>query len=279
MRDNIIVDRRQRLGRPLIAAHRGTAAGCVFPNTRAACAVALASGTDIVELDTVRTTDGIYVTFHDGYEAQLLGEHRKLGELSSAEVSELKYGRTLGAAGVAPVEGYGDVVGALPGVLVNVDRSYRYWKDGFLERLATWADPEYMLVKSPVVPDYLDALAGCGVDYPFIPIVSSTDDVEAVLGYEGLHIVGLEILARSEGDALADPGYVAGLRERGLAIWVNAINLESGIPLYCGWDDMTSVLDEPDRGWGRLVSLNADVIQTDFPWLLRAYLEGAWPAR
>lgn len=273
MIDNLVRNRREAAGRPLVATHRGTAAGCIFPNTTAAARLALASGSDVVELDTVRTTDGRYFTFHDGYEPFLLGATPRLGTLSSAEVAGLRYGEINNAGGVSGVEPYAQVVGSLPEALVNVDRSYRYWVNGFLDELADWADPRYMLIKSPVREDYLGALAACSAPFPYMAIVSSAQEVEAVLAHDEDRLVGLELLARSFDDELADPQYVASLRARGLFIWLNAINLEDGQPLYCGWDDMTSVLGDPEDGWGRLVAQGADVIQTDFPWLLRRFLD------
>lgn len=273
MIDNLVKARRDAVGRPLVATHRGTAAGCVFPNTTAAARLALASGSDIVELDTVRTTDGRYLTFHDGYEPFLLGVAPRLGTMSSVETAGLRYGAVDNAGGVSGVEPYGQVVGNLPGVLVNVDRSYRYWVNGFLNELAEWADPRCMLIKSPVRAEYLDALAACTAPFPYMAIVSSAQEVEDVLAHDEDRLVGLELLARSDDDELADPQYVASLRARGLFIWLNAINLEDGQPLYCGWDDMTSAMGDPEAGWGRLVAQGADVIQTDFPWLLRTFLD------
>ena len=53
---------------------------------------------------------------------------------------------------------------------------------------------------------------------------------------------------------------------------LNALNLENGSVLYLGADDDTSVLEDPDLGWGRLIQVGATAIQTDWPHLLRAYL-------
>ncbi|WP_172120385.1 glycerophosphodiester phosphodiesterase family protein [Actinomyces faecalis] len=273
MSDNILVRRRQQAGRALVATHRGTAGGLVYPNTLAAAQLALVSGSDIVELDVVRTRDGQYVTFHDGYESTLLGASRSLTDMSATEVQAQRYGRFQTNAGVAPVEAYRDVVGALPEVVVNVDRSYRYWELGFLDELATWADPALMVLKSPVRDTCLRALAECETAFPFIPIVRSEEEIDRVRAWEGINLIGLEVLAERPDDRLADAGYLAGLKAQGLLIWLNAINLEDGWDRYCGWDDLTSLRQDPDQGWGRLVRQGADVIQTDYPWLLRPYLE------
>lgn len=271
--NNLLAVARAEAGRPLIATHRGTAAGCIFPNTAAAAHLALASGSDIVELDAVRTLDGEYFTFHDGYEPVLLHSDRGIEQMTRQQALAQRYGKFQGSAGVSALEAYRDVLAELPATFVNVDRSFRYWKAGFLTELATWADPRYMLVKSTVADEYLTALAECGTPFPYIPIVSGVEEVERVLAWEGINVIGLEVLASSAEDRLADAGYMAELKQRGLLLWFNAINLENGRPLYRGWDDLASIDRGPDHGWGKLVAQGADVIQTDYPWLLRPYLD------
>ena len=140
-------ERAQETSYPLIAVHRGSAAGVVISNTELGARASLAAGGDMVELDVARSSDGVYFSFHDTYEPILLGESRTIGQMTAEEIEKLPYYGIQGSACGYP-ERYSDTLASLPGVLINVDRSYRYWEDGFLDDLATWADPDCVLIKS-----------------------------------------------------------------------------------------------------------------------------------
>lgn len=256
---------------PLIAVHRGTAVGIIQPNTVESARAALASGGDIAELDVVRSRDGEYYTFHDGYERHLLNETVNLPEEDSATIDALWYEEYSGY-NLGPIQKFRDVIAELPETFINVDRSYRYWKDGFLLEMSEWGDPDYLIIKSRCVDEHLDAAVECGVPYPFFGVVKSEIEVEKVLGSEKINLVGFEILASTKESPLLDKQFIQSLKERGLAIWINAINLENGKPLCAGFDDRTALSGDPDEGWGRLCDLGADIIQSDWPWLLRRYL-------
>ena len=61
------------------------------------------------------------------------------------------------------------------------------------------------------------------------------------------------------------------ISEHGLYSFVNALDLGNG---YCGlkgMDDTRSILEGPQHGWGALLTLGANVIQTDWPEKLDEY--------
>ena len=43
--------------------------------------------------------------------------------------------------------------------------------------------------------------------------------------------------------------------------------------LTLGCDDDTALLESEDKGWGKIVEMGADIIQTDWPLHLSCYLE------
>lgn len=258
-------------GRPLIAVHRGVRAGIVMANTAQAGIAGKLSGADIIELDVARTTDGQYLTFHDGYEHLLLDEEHNLQELDSEYIAKLDYAKFQGDS-CGHVEYYRDVLANLPNTLVNVDRADRYWKYGFLDELATWANPENLLIKSKPKAEYLKIAGEHPVKFPYMPMVRTVEEIEQVLAQPGLNLIGFEVLARTVDDPLADTEYLASLREQGYLLWMNAINLENPDPLYCHYDDNTSIFDDPDKGWGKMLQIGVDIIQTDWPWLVKQYV-------
>lgn len=257
--------------RPLVAVHRGTGLGTIAENTQPAVEAALRQGAEMVEIDVVESTDGEFFLFHDGYEPMHFGIQENIRTLDSATIRGLEYRwcstASNGAYRVATLD---EVLRHNPGALFNVDRSWWYW-----ERLLPYLDNYDVLgravLKSPVDRDPLELLAAHPVKYAFAPMVRSHEDVLRVLEYKEINTVGMELLAEGPDHDFASPDYVDWLHSRGLFALLNAINLSNRVPLFCGWDDETSVLGDPDSGWGRLVGLGADIIQTDWPGMLVPY--------
>lgn len=257
--------------RPLVAVHRGTGQGTIAENTQRAVEAALRQGAEMVEIDIVESTDGEFFLFHDGYEPMHFGIQENIRTLDGATIRSLRY-RWCSAADSAPytVATLDEVFRCNPQALYNVDRSWWSW-----ERLLPYMD-KYDVVgravlKSPVEAQWLDVLAAHPVKYGFAPMVRSHADVLKTLEYTDINTVGMELLPDGPDHEFVSPEYIQWLHSQGLFALLNAINLNNRVPLFCGWDDETSVLEDPDLGWGRLARLGADVIQTDWPGLLVPY--------
>lgn len=266
---------REEEDRPLVAAHRGTSSGIIPYNTTRAAKAAVLSGADIVELDVARSLEGDYFTFHDTYEPRLLDyrggpQPPRLTKMHTEDIEKLEYWVHEGH-GCGHIERFSETMGALPGILVNVDRSYRYWKDGFLDELATWCDPEYALVKCKCDDEQIEAFMRCKADYPFMVVVGNDDELERILALDEPRLCGVEITSKTAYAHRISPEAVQAVKDKGLALWLNSINLENQIPLCAGFDDATALGGNPDGSWGKLYDMGADIIQTDWPWLVRSY--------
>jgi hypothetical protein len=257
----------------LIAVHRGTGLGAIVENTTPAVIAASRSGADLVEVDVVESSDGDYFVFHDGMEPHHFGFDRNLQSLRSAEIEALRY-RQRTAEPFARVERLENMLQAVPPeVVLNIDRSWRYWPRLF-STIQTWGAADRVLMKVNGGDDAaLSAARAHPVKFPLLPIVASAEEAERVLDDTELNVVGLELVASEPTHPFCDPGWLADLRARGIFAYVNALDLGNSEPLFAGWDDTVSVLDGPDRGWKHLVDRGADVIQTDWPSLLSQYLE------
>ncbi|MFD5750410.1 glycerophosphodiester phosphodiesterase family protein [Streptomyces sp. NPDC127033] len=264
---------------PLVAVHRGTGLGDVPENTDRAVQAALAQGADMVEIDIVASADGEFFLFHDGCERQAFDRDLDLRALSAEEIRALRYRWT---GHDVPVTGLDTVLERFRGdVLFNVDRSWWYWDD-LLPFLDRYDVAPQLVLKSPVDEIWLEKLRRHPVKYPFIPMVRSLADIEAVRGDPDINLIGAELLAGGHDDELSAPEVVARMHEAGLACLLNAINLTNGIPLFAGHDDNTSLFGDPADGWGRLMEHGADIIQTDWPGPLCQYrqeLRGIPPRR
>lgn len=266
---NALLNARLTERAPLIAVHRGTGLGNIPENTWLAVEAALRQGADMVEIDVVESTDGDFFLFHDGGERHAFDQDVDIRRMTTDQIRTLRYRWIDHRAGVT---GLDLLLGRLrPDVLLNVDRSWWYWDDllPFLDRFDM---PGQLVFKSPVDEEWLTKLRRHPVKYPFMPMVRSRADLDAVRGDPDINLVGVELIAERAEDELAQPSVVTEMHEAGLAVLVNAINLPDGVPLFAGRDDHTSVFGDPDEGWGWLIRHGADIIQTDWPDLLGRYL-------
>ncbi|MHA7142842.1 glycerophosphodiester phosphodiesterase family protein [Arthrobacter sp. CAL618] len=267
---NSLLNNRFAEKNPLVAVHRGTGLGMIVENTSHAVTAALRSGADMVEIDVIQSTDGGFYVFHDGTEPENFGIDHLITTLSTVEVDELVYTQKTAAPRVH-VEKLEHTLTSFPEVLFNIDRSWFYW-----DLLLPWLDQFDMagqlILKAPPTQVAMDLLRAHPVKYPLVAIVSSQEQLAAVLEDPEINLVGVELLADSPSHVFCDPAVAKAFQDRGLLVYLNALNLSDGTVLMAGWDDNLSVTGNPDDGWGRLVGLGADVIQTDWPALLNAYL-------
>ena len=261
----------ERVGSPLVIAHRGTTLGSVPDNTVRAAIAALRSGADVVEVDVIRSTDGEFYLFHNGYEGKHFAGAEDLRTLTAAEIDALSY-CWQGERGTVRPTRLLDLLHALPEAWLNIDRSWSYWPE-LLDLLTAAGAARRVLLKSPPEPGALAALAAHPTPFLYYPIVRTPEQFAEVRSVPGLHLVGAEVLAAAPEDPYADPDEVAALAAEFPLVQVNALNLENGARLYLGHDDETALFEGPEAGWGPLVRSGATAIQTDWPHLLREHLE------
>ncbi|MDK8814828.1 glycerophosphodiester phosphodiesterase family protein [Corynebacterium sp. MSK073] len=258
---------------PLVAVHRGSPGGSIIENSVNAIVAAEAEGADIVEIDVIRSADGEFYVFHNGYERLYFGLERDIRELSAAEIEDLQYQDFFRReAGYCGVEKLSEVLKSCSDTLLNIDRSWEYW-DTLLNYLDCFECSERVLLKAPPEAKALELLNAHPVKYPFMPILKNWDELTFVCDYENINTMALELLAEHSDDCFAEHDAVNSLRDEGFLVLLNALNLPNRKNLYLGWDDEVSVLQRPQDGWGKLVSRGADIIQTDWPSLLNKYLE------
>lgn len=266
--------RASRPGGVLVVAHRGTKAGAVAENTPESARIALMSGADVVEIDATATTDGVALGHHDGTEATAFGIERNVATMDAAEVAALpvRIARVGGRRVFLPRLGEVVRVVADRPALVHIDRAWQWWTPTLAE-LDALSMPERIVLKTYALDEHMGPLAQHPVPYPVITIVRSWADVEKACACEGLNLAGVEFIAHDRAAELAQPEAFQRAHDRGLSVLVNAEYLDGGLDLFAGMDDHGALFDDPDAHWGAMADLGADDIQTDFPWLLSAYLQ------
>lgn len=67
--------------------------------------------------------------------------------------------------------------------------------------------------------------------------------------------------------------YIDKLHRDGRLVWANAIIYNYKTQLSAGHSDDISAAGDPEGGWGWLADRGYDLIQTDWPLMMRLYLE------
>lgn len=255
----------------LIVSHRGCSGANIIENTIPAYKAAILENSDILEVDVIQSKDGVFYTFHDGTEKRLLNESDNIKTMDSKKIDNLSYINGIGHKTNYKVERLDDVLRTFKGEsLFNLDRSWDIWPE-LLTELDKHDVLEQIILKGPVNKEYLDILESHSNKYMFMPIVHSPDEIEVVLNYQNINVVGMELIADSEEHPLFQDDIISKLKRKNLLIFANALTLDDNVILFATFDDNKSIIEGPDLGWGKLFDKGIDIIQTDWPALLSNY--------
>ena len=265
-----IAENRRRLGRPLLAAHRGICGANIPCNSLAAYKIALDMGAEVVEIDVSKSKDGEYFIFHPGMERSFIGEGISLPDMTAEEIKKLRLLNSDNVPTSYPLPTLAEALALLKGrAYINVDK---FWTDveGISDAIRKAGVEKQVIVKTYTDEESLERVAKYAPDFMFMPMVKDKDDVTDALIARGVNIIGTEILFDSEDAPVISHEYVDRMHERGLLIWTNAIVYNEKAVISAHHTDDISLTDSPERGWGWLCDRGADFIQTD--WLLPAKL-------
>lgn len=263
---------RQKKQSVLIAAHRGTNGGNIVQNTLNACLNAYLHGADIVEVDIIMSTDGDFFTFHNGQEPLVLSTDRDIRTMSTGEIEDCRLHNSLRHQINQKVNRLDDVLEALKGKgMINIDRSWFYWSET-IKALKRHQMFDQIIIKSPVKKELLEIMELEGGNLMYMPIVENQRDMTMVMAHK-LNVIAAEVILPTAEAAAGCRGFLEDLHRNKILAWINAIKLDDRNVLSGGYDDDMAILEGCDRGWGRLLDMGFDIIQTDWPMLLRNYVK------
>lgn len=258
--------------RVLVAAHRGTCGGNIIWNTSLSYRNALLHGADMIEIDVSMTRDGVFFAFHNTEEEAEFGRKCDIREMTSKEVEEINVLNSIRNTSGQRVERLDNVLPKFKGkCLINIDRSWFYWEK-VIAYLKSMEMDDQILLKSGAEEEYLKQLAESGSGLMYMPIVRSMDEWERVKEYD-INVCAAELIFDTIESPLADTGFLESLRKQGIAPWVNAITLNDRDVLSGGLDDNHAIADGFDENWGKLIDMGFQIVQTDWPALLRNYID------
>lgn len=256
----------------LVAAHRGTCGGSVVQNTVLSYQNALLHGADMIEVDVSMTIDGVFFAFHNGEEPVELGIKRDIREMTAAEVESKKTLNSLREYVGQKVERLDMVLERFRGkCFINIDRSWFYW-DKIIPFLKAKEMDAQILLKSGVHERLLSELAQSGTGLMYMPIVKTMEEWETVKKYD-INVAAIELIFSDLNGRFTDPSFLKELLGEGILPWVNVIRLNDETILSGGLDDNLAIGEGFEKSWGRLIDLGYKVLQTDWPALLRNYVD------
>ena len=259
--------------RPLIAAHRGASGGNIHCNTSIAFEAALTQGADIIELDVTKSADGVLFVFHPGKEKEHLRCETSLSQMTAQEIGALRYVNIDNDFTQQPVSRLDDVLEQLKNrCIVNLDKFPTCMED-IAKAVRRHGMADQVIVKTDAKAEWFEKVEQIAPDLPYMVFARGTDDFSERLMTRPMRYTGTEIIFPDDLCQVAQPAYFERMHALNLKVWANAIVFDYRRVLAAGHNDDISVAGRPDEGWGRLIDLNADMIQTDWPGMLRDYMQ------
>ena len=258
----------------MLVAHRGVAGGNIPCNTITAYETALKQGADMLEIDVTMSGDGQLYIFHPGMEGRHLDRSCHLEEMTRYEIKDLRYVNQDGAPTQFGINTLDEVLEQFKGrCYLNCDKFWDHPRE-IADCIRAHGMMEQILVKTAPRRDLFDMIETYASDVQYMVIVSEqADEVHRELLGRKINYMGQELIFSTDDSPLCSPKYLAQLRKDGILSWVNAIVYNHKAVLAAGHSDDTALEESMEKGWGWLARRGFDFIQTDWPLMLKNYLE------
>lgn len=263
----------------IVVAHRACWAGGAPENSLSAIRRCIALGVDMIEIDVALTADGVAVLMHDSSVDRMTARTGAVSSFTFGELSSLKLRAGAGGPNAALTEEHipslRDALLAAQGkVLINLDVKGEVFAPAF-EVVESIGVSNQILMKMTAAPDSPELR-----DAPFLgrtlfmPIIRECNEhvpkncarelSPYARQYRPFDPIAFEITYSNE--TFLTQG-VGTLTELGGRIWVNTLN-----PRLAGGITDEQALKDPNATWGRVLAAGANILQTDRPEELIAYL-------
>ena len=155
---------------------------------------------------------------------------------------------------------------------INVDK---FWEniEPVTKAIRRHGMENQILVKTGPKEDVFRRIAEVAPDIAYMLILRDRDEYSERMLSMPLNYVGAEILFTHENAPIASREYVEAMHKKGLIVWANAIVYNYRDVLAAGHNDDVSVAGHPEQGWGWLLDQGYNILQTDWPGMLRAYMQ------
>jgi glycerophosphodiester phosphodiesterase len=257
----------------LLVAHRGVCGGNIPCNSLQAFRAAINQGADIAELDVDRSADGELFIQHPGMERVHLRIPHSIRNYNSAELQEFR----LSNCDLAPTEWsivrLEEALELLRGkCIVNIDK---FWEnpEAIAKLVRRLKMEDQILIKTENRPEYLNDVETYAPDIPYMTIANTEDTTHEAMMKRSINYVGTEVLFETEDAPVASAEYLNQMHHDGKIVWSNAIVYNYRAVLSAHHNDDISLTEDPTKGWGWLADHGFDLIQTDFLFPCKHFLE------
>lgn len=257
----------------LVIAHRGVCGGNVPANSLPAFKAALLAGADVIELDVEKSADGKLFVVHPGMEPVHLNVENSLQEYSSEDVGKMSLHNWDLIPTQYPVMKLEDALLFLRGkCIVNIDKFWVNPKE-ISELVHKLGMENQVIIKASPRPEYLDAVEKYASDIPFMTVTNKGIATHEEMMKRNIRYVGVEAIFATDDGPAATEEFLDRLHADGKIAWVNAIVFRHTAVLSGTHTDDISISEDPEQGWGWLADRGFDMIQTDFTYQCREFLE------
>ena len=257
----------------LIVAHRGASGGNIPCNTIPAFEIALKQGADMLEIDVEMNAEGKLYIFHPKMEPRHLGFDQRICHLTSEEVDQLRYVNYDRAKTQFGVNALDDFLETFKNrCYINVDKFWGHPKEIY-EAIKRHGMTEQIVVKSKPSEKVFQVLEELAPELPYMAIAQDTHPTHELLLNSNINYVGVEVLFDKDDAEVARADFMDKMHQDNKFIWVNAIIYDHRVQLAGGHSDDTALCLDADLGWGWLAGRGFDLIQTDWPLMLKSYLQ------
>lgn len=273
-------DKKSRLwdmrdDRVMIASHRGKFSSSVMENTTLAFLTALNQGADMVELDLEKTADGKLVGHHDPTMERLFHVPGKISDYTLDELKKMEIYNYLGEPCEEGIESLDEMLAAMKDRAILVLDKCWDDLDDIYQVLKHHQMLDQVIIKFYIQDDKTCVWAAAHPDCSYIPMLRDTSYLPRLAKLKReTPVPALEILPKKETDAVFQKETFDWLKNEGMKVWCNSLSLSKRLIYGAGNDDLKSLRYGGDKGWGELIRRGVRVIQTDWPFELKNYLDG-----
>lgn len=269
---------KEENSRILVAGHRGVVGGNIPPNTIPAFLGGIRSGADIIECDVSKLADGTLIMFHPGTERECTSLER--GQMEKMTFADLEgkhfYHIPGGARTQYPFVTLDDALECMRDkCYINLDKCWDCLPE-IMKTVRRHKIEEQIILKSNFKTDedlkFLDLVEELAPDVRYMPVYYDDDRWTDAILKRKIRFFGIEAVFSQEDNVLASDAFIESVHQKGIKLWINAIVFNYRRVLAGGHTDDLAVSVDPDAHWGWMADKGFDIIQTDFPTLLRDYL-------
>lgn len=257
----------------LLVAHRGTCGGNIPCNSMQAFKAAILAGADVVELDVERSADGELFIQHPGMERVHLRMHDSIKNFPAAVVEQFRLSNWDHAVTQYYIPRLEEALKLLRGkCIINIDKFWENPKE-IADLVHKLGMQDQVIIKTSYNPEYLEAVEKYASDIPFMVLNREGIETHEDLMRRNIRYVGAEVLFDKEDSLVCSESFLERMHKDGKIVWVNSIVYDYRAVLAAGHNDDVSVSENPEQGWGWLADRGFDLIQTDFVFQCRQFLE------